>query len=141
VFCVDNFSEIIVLPIINDTHVEVACSYVMCQLIRVGRWLLMSQNMLIILVIYRRLLSLQTVHFTVCVVRKQKVCLFKHRGHFGWTSTIFLLYDMTCTCGRGLQGLKYRILTDRPRETFGQFSKLTVRCVACTQLTPNGLLF
>lgn len=113
----------------------------MCQLIRVGRWLLMSRNMVIILVIYRRLLSLQTVHFTICVVRKQKVCLFKHRGHFGWTSTIFLLYEITCTCGRGLKGPKFRILTDRARETSGHISKLTVRCVSRTRLTSNGLLF
>jgi hypothetical protein len=81
----------------------------MCQLIWVGRWLRMSLNAVIVLVIYRSLLSLQTVHFTVYVVRKQKVCLFKRRGHFGWTSTNFLLYEMTCTCGRGQHGLKFRI--------------------------------
>ena len=140
-FCFDNFSEIIVMPIINDTNRSALLKCQMCQLIRVGRWLLMSRNMLIILVIYRRLLSLQTVHFTACVVRKRKVCLFKHRGHFGWTSTIFLLYEMTCTCGRGLQGLKFRNLTDSARETFDQISKLSVRCVARTRLTPNGFLF
>jgi hypothetical protein len=56
------------------------------------------------------------------------VCLCKHHGHFGWTSTIFLLYEMTCTRGRGLQGLNFRILTNPSREKFAPISQFTVMC-------------